>query len=205
MTPKPCIICGTNPATIPDRNVPGRPIKRICSRCHGLRLAGDFVEIARLEAERIKRLRGLTFETVPPETTPSETPSWGIVLLREEYPAAFDLVPDPEDSLTEESPSDDLTEESPGSRSYRGEVIYPGIVPGLRHTIDDLRDEVEGMQRTIEILHTRVANLHPYLRHHRRCYKGGNRNATVIDCTCGLDALAKDLPPIQESEGWTQC
>ncbi len=38
---KPCEICGENPATVPDRDRPGRLIDRICERCHGLKLKGD--------------------------------------------------------------------------------------------------------------------------------------------------------------------
>lgn len=42
-----CIKCGTNPATVPDRNNPGRPIKRLCSACHGERLRGDIRVVLR--------------------------------------------------------------------------------------------------------------------------------------------------------------
>lgn len=41
-----CESCGKNPATVPDRNKPGRPIKRICTECHRGRLAGDIIAIA---------------------------------------------------------------------------------------------------------------------------------------------------------------
>ena len=49
---KPCIICGIFEATVPDRDCPGRPVKKVCSRCHGLRLAGDLAKILELEAQR---------------------------------------------------------------------------------------------------------------------------------------------------------
>ena len=34
----------------------------------------------------------------------------------------------------------------------------------------------------------KIESLLPYIHHHKHCYKGGNDNATVIDCVCGLDA-----------------
>ena len=40
-----CEACGVNPATVPDRNRMGRPIKRICRECHSKRLAGDVVAV----------------------------------------------------------------------------------------------------------------------------------------------------------------
>jgi len=36
-----CVVCGKNEAMVPDRNRPGRPIKRVCRQCHGARLADD--------------------------------------------------------------------------------------------------------------------------------------------------------------------
>ncbi len=47
-SPKLCIVCHQNVATVPDRNRPGRPVKRICQSCHEERLRGD-----------LKRLYGL--------------------------------------------------------------------------------------------------------------------------------------------------
>jgi hypothetical protein len=49
-----CKICGINPATIPDRERMGRPVKSICVDCHSLRLSGDMAKILELE----KRKRG---------------------------------------------------------------------------------------------------------------------------------------------------
>lgn len=46
MSKKLCEVCGVNKATIPDRNRQGRPINRLCSECHGKRLAGDFAAVA---------------------------------------------------------------------------------------------------------------------------------------------------------------
>ena len=48
MGKKMCEICKENPATVPDRERVGRPINRVCSRCHGLRLKGNLDEIMRL-------------------------------------------------------------------------------------------------------------------------------------------------------------
>ena len=48
---KMCEICGEEPATVPDRDRPGRPINRICSRCHGRRLAGDLQKILERKKE----------------------------------------------------------------------------------------------------------------------------------------------------------
>jgi len=55
MAKKLCEICGASPATVPDRNRPGRLINRVCGRCHGLRLAGDMREIMRLHEQRRQR------------------------------------------------------------------------------------------------------------------------------------------------------
>jgi len=41
-TKKLCRLCHVNPATVPDRDYPGRPIKRICNQCHTKRLVDDF-------------------------------------------------------------------------------------------------------------------------------------------------------------------
>lgn len=34
-----------------------------------------------------------------------------------------------------------------------------------------------------------IQSVFPYIHHHPKCYKGGNDNATVTDCTCGLDQI----------------
>ena len=36
-----CIVCHKRAPEVPDRNVMGRPIKRVCLECHGERLRGD--------------------------------------------------------------------------------------------------------------------------------------------------------------------
>ncbi len=41
MGKKMCEICGKNPATVPDRNRPGRLVNRLCGECHAKRLRGD--------------------------------------------------------------------------------------------------------------------------------------------------------------------
>lgn len=53
---KMCELCGENPATLPDRERMGRPIKRVCSRCHSARLRGDLQHI--LNEARKKREAG---------------------------------------------------------------------------------------------------------------------------------------------------
>ncbi len=42
---KKCKICKIRPATVPDRNCVGRPIKRICTDCHAARLRGDLAQV----------------------------------------------------------------------------------------------------------------------------------------------------------------
>ena len=49
-----CIICWEKPATIPDREQMGRPIKWICKECHGARLRGDMDYILRMHHKRNK-------------------------------------------------------------------------------------------------------------------------------------------------------
>ena len=52
---KKCEICGDNPATVPDRNKMGRPINRVCSSCHALRLVGDIKQIIALREKQNMR------------------------------------------------------------------------------------------------------------------------------------------------------
>lgn len=40
-----CMLCELRPATVPDREQMGRPIKRVCSECHAARLRGDLHKI----------------------------------------------------------------------------------------------------------------------------------------------------------------
>lgn len=47
-----CILCGVGRREIPDRNVMGRPIKKICRKCHSERLRGDMVKV--LKANQLK-------------------------------------------------------------------------------------------------------------------------------------------------------
>lgn len=42
---KMCELCGKEPASVPDRNRPGRLINRICRKCHNSRLKGDMQNI----------------------------------------------------------------------------------------------------------------------------------------------------------------
>lgn len=53
MSKKVCEICGIHPATVPDRDRPGRLINRVCSRCHQARLVGDVNLIMKLRDEKI--------------------------------------------------------------------------------------------------------------------------------------------------------
>ena len=38
-----CIVCHKRPPAVPDRNVMGRPIKRVCLECHGEHLRMDLM------------------------------------------------------------------------------------------------------------------------------------------------------------------
>jgi pimeloyl-ACP methyl ester carboxylesterase len=40
-----CIVCHEREARVPDRNRPGRPIKRVCRECHAARLTGDLTAL----------------------------------------------------------------------------------------------------------------------------------------------------------------
>ena len=50
MAAKLCVVCHKNPREVPDRERMGRPIKRVCRKCHALRLAGDMQRIIALHA-----------------------------------------------------------------------------------------------------------------------------------------------------------
>ena len=47
-----CIICHKEPAEIPDREVMGRPIKKICKKCHSERLKQDMQIISNLHMKQ---------------------------------------------------------------------------------------------------------------------------------------------------------
>ena len=55
---KMCVICGENPATVPDREQMGRLINRVCGRCHVLRLRGDLQRILELREKRMAHANG---------------------------------------------------------------------------------------------------------------------------------------------------
>jgi len=59
MAKKMCVICGENPATVPDRERMGRPINRVCSSCHARRLTGDMKRIMELHEQRRARNNGV--------------------------------------------------------------------------------------------------------------------------------------------------
>ena len=40
-----CKLCHKEPAEVPDRERMGRPIKRVCRKCHADRLGGDLAVI----------------------------------------------------------------------------------------------------------------------------------------------------------------
>ena len=55
MVKKTCVVCRVGPREVPDRERMGRPVKRVCRKCHAGRLLGDVGRI--LEAE-MKARRG---------------------------------------------------------------------------------------------------------------------------------------------------
>lgn len=81
MGKKVCEICKERPATVPDRNRPGRLINRVCSKCHGARLAGDMKRIIAF-AEQLRhewsvpyvQLKAVGIQSEDAETPPKEQP-----------------------------------------------------------------------------------------------------------------------------------
>lgn len=56
-----CIVCHKRPPAVPDRNVMGRPIKRVCLECHGERLRGDLaLGMSRILKEREESNKPMT-------------------------------------------------------------------------------------------------------------------------------------------------
>jgi len=55
---KKCIICGINKAEVPDRSYQGigRPIKKVCGKCHGERLKEDMQMILEIHKRRNKNV-----------------------------------------------------------------------------------------------------------------------------------------------------
>ena len=47
-----CILCRVNEAAVPDRERMGRPIKRVCQKCHADRLRGDLQVIMKRRKEK---------------------------------------------------------------------------------------------------------------------------------------------------------
>ena len=47
-----CIVCGIGEPAVPDRNVMGRPIKKVCRSCHAARLRGDLEYIMKVQKEK---------------------------------------------------------------------------------------------------------------------------------------------------------
>lgn len=45
-------MCRCRPAELPDRNKPGRPIKRICKECHTQRLRNDLIEVIDVDKQK---------------------------------------------------------------------------------------------------------------------------------------------------------
>lgn len=43
--PRLCVLCKIRWAEVPDRDRPGRPVKRVCRICHAERLRGDLQRI----------------------------------------------------------------------------------------------------------------------------------------------------------------
>jgi len=54
-----CIICHERPAVVPDRELGGRPIKKICAVCHGKRLHSDMKRILGCHKKNLKMLKDL--------------------------------------------------------------------------------------------------------------------------------------------------
>lgn len=52
---KKCNVCRVREAQVPDREQPGRPIKRICRQCHADRLIGDLKRILAYEQEKYEQ------------------------------------------------------------------------------------------------------------------------------------------------------
>lgn len=50
--PKKCIVCGVGPREVPDRNVMGRLVHKVCRQCHRKRLLGDLDRIIRTNRQR---------------------------------------------------------------------------------------------------------------------------------------------------------
>lgn len=50
-----CNVCHERVATIPDREIFGKPIPRVCSECHANRLKNDFIGILEVERKRVKK------------------------------------------------------------------------------------------------------------------------------------------------------
>jgi len=47
-----CVVCHKNPPELPDRNVIGRPINRVCRECHMMRLRGDMIQLLKVEQKK---------------------------------------------------------------------------------------------------------------------------------------------------------
>jgi hypothetical protein len=61
------------------------------------------------------------------------------------------------------------------------------------HANDGTADGSRCPQCEIDRYLSVMKHLRPYINHHRSCYKGGNDNATVIGCQCGLDSILEAL------------
>jgi hypothetical protein len=51
--PKVCVVCRERPPVVPDRDRPGRPIKRVCRECHVARLQQDLKHILKVEQRKL--------------------------------------------------------------------------------------------------------------------------------------------------------
>jgi hypothetical protein len=71
-----CRLCRSRPAAVPDRNIMGRPIKRICFVCHQQRLLDDLEDIMlQREQERKERAKAMEYflgRHGPPEPPPDQ-------------------------------------------------------------------------------------------------------------------------------------
>ena len=68
-----CTHCGNYPATLPDRNIQGRPIKRICENCYRVNLSNDFISVLKSHFRRShEELESWRNEILPNIVTPME-------------------------------------------------------------------------------------------------------------------------------------
>ena len=68
-----CNICHTRKAELPDRQVTGRMVKRVCRECHSDRLRDDLRHIMEIERRKRMEREGITDRDIA-ETMPLKGP-----------------------------------------------------------------------------------------------------------------------------------